>query len=82
MIKLERNAEEYLQRILARLPADHAAIVQQRFGDITDTFRGSHIDELQGADSITLSQCKGLLSSVAQQMPPNIKDEVMKAAEM
>lgn len=79
MIALERNAEHYLKEILTGLPSDHAKMVEERFSDITETLRKGHIDELQGAEKITLSQCKGLLASVARQMPPNVKDEMLEA---
>jgi hypothetical protein len=79
MIALDSNAEQYLKKVLAALPADHAGIVRERFGDITKTFRKGHLDDLQGSDKITLSQCKGLLASVAEQMPPNIQNEILSA---
>jgi hypothetical protein len=80
MIALEGNAEQYLKKVLSALPADHAGIVRERFGDITMTFRKGHIDDLQGSEKITLSQCKGLLASVAEQMPPDIQSEILSAA--
>jgi len=80
MIALEGNAEQYLKKVLAALPADHAGIVRERFGDITKTFRKGYIDDLQGSEKITLSQCKGLLTSVTEQMPPDIQHEILSAA--
>jgi hypothetical protein len=81
MIALEGNAEQYLKKVLAALPADHAGIVRERFGDITKTFRKGYIDDLQGSEKITLSQCKGLLASVVEQMPPDIQNEILEAAK-
>jgi hypothetical protein len=79
MIALESRAEDYLEKVLAGLPTGHAIILRERFNDIAKIFRKGYIDDLQGAEKITLSQCKGLLASVAEQMPPDIRDEILEA---
>jgi len=81
MLALEENAENYLRKILAGLPNDHAKIVKEKFDDLAETLLKGYIEESQRIEKVNLSQCKGLMASLAAQMPPNIKNEILEAVE-
>jgi hypothetical protein len=81
MIELEENAGEYLKKILAGLPSDHARIVKERFDSMAETLLMGYIEESQRIEKMNLSQCKGLMASLTEQMPPNIKDEILETIE-
>ena len=81
MIELEKDAEDYFNKILTQLPADHARIVKENFDDMAETLLKGYMEESQRIGKINLSQCKGLMASLAEQMPPNIKNEILEAVE-
>ena len=81
MIALDENAEDYFKQILSMLPADHVKLVNERFDDMADTLLKGYIEESQAIEKINLSQCKGLIASLAEQVPPNIKDEIVAAVK-
>lgn len=81
MIELEENAGEYLKKILTGLPSDHARIVKESFDDMAETLLRGYIEESQRIEKMNLSQCKGLMASLTEQMPPNIKNEILEAIE-
>ncbi len=79
MIALDENAEGYFKRILSTLPTDHVKLVNERFYDMAETLLKGYMEESQAIEKINLSQCKGLIASLAEQVPPNIKDEILEA---
>jgi hypothetical protein len=81
MIALDENAEDYLKKVLSTLPPDHVRVVNERFDDLAETLVRGYIEESQAIEKINLSQCKGLLASLAEQVPPTIKDEIMVAVK-
>ena len=81
MIALDENAEDYFRKILSMLPTDHVKLVNERFGDMAETLLKGYIEESQAIEKINLSQCKGLIAHLAEQVPPNIKDEIMAAVK-
>jgi len=81
MIALDENAEDYFKKILSMLPADHVKLVNERFCDMSETLLKGYIEESQAIEKINLSQCKGLIASLAEQVPPNIKDEIIAAVK-
>jgi hypothetical protein len=81
MIALDENAQDYFKKVLSMLPTDHVKLVNERFDDMAETLVKGYIEESQAIEKINLSQCKGLIASLAEQVPPNIKDEIMAAVK-
>ena len=81
MIALDENAQDYLKKVLSTLPPDHVRVVNERFDDLAETLVKGYIEESQAIEKINLSQCKGLIASLAGQVPPDIKDEIMAAVK-
>jgi len=81
MIALDENAEDYFKKVLSTLPPDHVRVVNETFDDMAETLLKGYIEESQAIEKINLSQCKGLIASLAEQVPPNIKDEIMAAVK-
>ena len=81
MIALDESARDYFEKILSMIPPDHVKVVNERFDDMAETLLKGYIEETQAVEKINLSQCKGLIASLAEQVPPNIKDEIMAAVK-
>ena len=81
MIALDENAQDYFKKVLSMLPTKHVKLVNERFDDMAETLLKGYIEESQAVEKINLSQCKGLIASLAEQVPPNIKDEIMAAVK-
>ena len=81
MIALEESAGEFLRKILAGLAGDDARIVKDRFEEMAEALLTGYMEEAQRTEEMNLSQCRGLMASVAEQMPPKIKDEILEVVK-